>query len=86
MTSHVMDLTRSGQFYIITYPEIDFSLIIRHLTYLIKSTFQINFLKSTYVINLLIKLAVPLVCDILLSLTNIRAYKNVLLSTEVNMI
>ncbi len=54
MTSHVMDLTRSGQFHIITYPEVDLSLIIRHLTYL---TFSVNLhnqpFESTFAINLL---------------------------------
>ena len=58
MTSHVMDLTRSGRFGIITYPEVDLSLIIRHLTYL---TFSVNFLnqpsQSTY-----IESAAPLAC------------------------
>ncbi len=39
MTSHVMDLIWLGQFYIITYPEVD--LAIRQLTYL---TFQIKLL------------------------------------------
>ena len=46
MTSHVMDLTRSGQFHIITYSEVDLSLIIRHLTYLI------NILNHPFKINL----------------------------------
>ncbi len=40
MTSHVINLIKSGQFYIITYLEFDFSLIIYHLTYL---TFLVNF-------------------------------------------
>ena len=35
MTNYVIDLTSLGQFYIIIYPEIDFLLIICHLTYLI---------------------------------------------------
>ena len=50
MTSHVMDLTWSGQFYIITHSEIN--LVISHLTYL---TFQINFLnlptQSAFLLN-----------------------------------
>ena len=54
ITSHVMDLIWSEQFYIITYPEI--YLVISYLTYLI---FQINFLdqpfnqptQSTYSLN-----------------------------------
>ncbi len=33
MTNHVMDLTRLGQFYIISYPKIDFFLIIYYLIY-----------------------------------------------------
>lgn len=41
MTSHMMDLTQSRRFGIITYPEVDFSFIIHHLTYL---TFLINLL------------------------------------------
>ena len=39
MTSCMIDLTMLGQFYIITYPEIDLLFIIHHLTYLIKSIF-----------------------------------------------
>ncbi len=73
VTSYMMDLTWLGQFQIIThpaYPKID--LVIRHLTYL---TFQINLsnqlFESTYATNLLIKLAVPLACGTLLSLTNV---------------
>ena len=69
MTNYLTDLTWSGQFYIITYPEIDLSLIICHLTYLTKSSFRFNFLnepfESTYVINLFIKLAAPLACGTL---------------------
>ena len=72
MTSYIMDLTRSRQFHIITYLKVDLLLIIRHLIYLIKSTFQINFLKLTYVINLLIELVMPLVFDTLLFLINVR--------------
>ena len=56
VTSHVIDLIWSGQFYIITYPKVDLSLIIRHLTYLTKSTFWFNLLnqsfKSRFWINL----------------------------------
>ncbi len=85
MTSHVMDLTWSGQFQIITdptYPEFD--LVISHLTYLIfqinllpfGSTFQINLsnqpFESTYAINLFIELAMPLAYDTSFFLTNIR--------------
>ena len=70
MTSHVMDLTWSRQFYIITYPKVDFSLIIRHLTYL---TFLPNLLnqpfESTYAIYLS---AAPYACDTLLLLTNVH--------------
>ncbi len=40
ITSHVMDLTQSKQFYIITHLKVDFSLIIRHLIHLI---FLLNF-------------------------------------------
>ncbi len=54
MTSHVIDLTRSRKFYIITYLKADFSLIIYHLTYL---TFLANLynqlFKLTFAINLL---------------------------------
>ncbi len=61
MTSHVMDLTWSGQFYI----EID--LVIHHLTYL---TFRVNLsnqpFKSTYKIKHVIQSVAPLACDILL--------------------
>ncbi len=56
MTSLMIDLTRLGQFHIITHPEVD--LVIRHLTYLIKNSEQ-SF-ESTYAINLLIKLVVSL--------------------------
>ncbi len=57
MTSHVIDLTWSRQFYIITYLKVDLSLIIYHLIYL---TFLVNLsnqlFESTfeliYVINL----------------------------------
>ena len=63
MTSHVMDLTCSGQFNIIIYLKIDLSLIIRNLIYL---TLLVNFsdqpFKSTYAINFLIKSAVLLPC------------------------
>ena len=56
ISSYVMDLTRSRQFHIITYLEVDLSLIIHHLTYLIESTFQFNLLdqpfKSIFWINL----------------------------------
>ena len=58
MTNHVMDLTWSRQFYIITYPKVDLLLIIHHLTYLInipnplfKSSFQINFFNQLFEIN-----------------------------------
>ncbi len=53
MTSHIIDLTQSRQFYIITYLKIDLFLIIRHLTYLI---FLVNLhnhpFESTFLINL----------------------------------
>ncbi len=49
MASHVMDITWSGQFHIITYLEID--LVIYYLTYLpnqpFKSTFRINLLNES---------------------------------------
>ncbi len=76
-----MDLIRLGQFQSITdpaYPEVD--LVISHLTYLINIptfglTFQINLsnqlFELTYAINLFIKLAAPLACGTLFSLTNI---------------
>ncbi len=72
VNSHVMDLTRSGQFQIITdptCPKVD--LVISHLTYLInlptfRSTFWINFsnqpFKLTYAISLFITSAASLVC------------------------
>ncbi len=72
MTSHMMDLTWSEQFQIITdlaYPEID--LVISHLTYLTFRLLNQPF-KSTYAINLLIESAAPLVCDTSFPLTNIR--------------
>ena len=51
MISHMIDLTKLGQFYIIVYLKIDFSLIIYHLTSL---TFLVNFydqlFESTYII------------------------------------
>lgn len=40
MISHKINLTQSRQFYIITYSDIDFFLIIHHLIYL---TFSVNF-------------------------------------------
>ncbi len=53
MTSHVIDLIQLEQFYIITYLEVDLSLIIHYLTYL---NFLINFhnqrFKSAFTINL----------------------------------
>ncbi len=59
-----MDLTWLEQFHIITYSEIDLSLIIHYLIYL---TFSVNFpnqpFKSTYTINLSIKSATLLACD-----------------------
>ena len=67
-----MDLIKSRQFYIITHLKVDLSLIIYYLTYL---TFLVNFLnqlfKSTYTINLVIKLVVPQAYSILLFQTNI---------------
>ena len=72
MISHVIDLTKSGQFHIITYPKVDLSLIICHLTYL---TFLVNLLnqhfESFYAINLLIKLATPWALNTLFLQTNI---------------
>ncbi len=54
MTSHFIELTQWEQLQIITYPEIDFSLIICYLIYL---TFSVNLynqlFKSTFAINLL---------------------------------
>ena len=48
----MINLTKSRQFHIITYLKIDFSFVIRHLTYLI---FSINFynqpFKSIYTIK-----------------------------------
>ena len=56
MTSHVIDLIKLGQFYIITHSKIDLLLIICHLTYLI---FLVNFpnqiFESSYAINLFIE-------------------------------
>ena len=53
MTNHMIDLTQSGQFHIITYLKFDLSLIIYYLIYL---TFLINFcnqlFESTFLINL----------------------------------
>ena len=73
MIGHMMDLISSGQFHIITYPEVDFSFIICHLTYLIFSIdFPNQLFKSTYAINPLIKLMVLLAYNTLLSLTNVR--------------
>ena len=67
MTSHVIDLIKSGQFYIINHPEVDFLLIIHYLIYL---TFLINLsnqlFESTYTINFLIELAAPRAYDTLL--------------------
>lgn len=40
ITSHIIDLTRLEKFYIITYSEVDVSLIICHLSHL---TFLVNF-------------------------------------------
>ena len=48
ITSHVMDLIRLGQFYILTYLEVDLSLIIHDLTYLIKSNFCFNLLDQPF--------------------------------------
>ena len=57
MTSHMMDLTKLGQFHIITHFKINFSLIIRHLTYPTVSVNLLNQLfESIYAINLLIEL------------------------------
>ena len=68
MTSHVMDLTKSRPFHIITHYKIDLTLIIRYLTYL---TFSVNLLnqhfESTYAIKLLIELTVLRACVTLLS-------------------
>ena len=75
MKSHNQSHDRSNQIGTIlyqTYCKVDLSFIIHHLTYLIKSTFQINFWKSTYKINLLIESSMPLVCNILIFLTNVR--------------
>ncbi len=61
-----MDLTWLGQFCIITFAKIDFSLIICHLVYL---TFWINFwlnLRNQYFQLIYIKLMAPLAYDILL--------------------
>ncbi len=59
MTSHVIDLTWSKQFHIITYSEMDFWLIMHHLIYLIflvNQIFWIKFLNQlmqlTFSINL----------------------------------
>ncbi len=80
MTSYMIDLTWSGQFHIITHPEINFWLIIYHLTYL---TFLVNLpnqhFKSSFWINLsnqtsqsiYIKLAALLAFDTLLPQTYI---------------
>ncbi len=46
MTSHILDLTQSGWFNIITYFKIDLSLIIYYMTYL---TFSINFYNQSTV-------------------------------------
>ncbi len=82
VTSHVMDLTWSEQFQIITdpaYPKVD--LVISHLTYLINlpifgSTFQISLLnqlfESTYATILFIELVALLACSTSPPLTNVR--------------
>ncbi len=73
MTSHVIDLTQSIQFYIIMHSEVDFLLIISHLTYLTFSVKLPNQLfKSTYAINLLIELAMLLTYSTLLPQTYIH--------------
>ncbi len=86
VTCHVIDLTWLGQFQSITDPVyLEIDLVISHLTYLINLstfglTFWINFLnqpfKSTYAINLLIKLVVPLGCGTLLPLTNVCTWES----------
>ncbi len=43
MTSHVINLTRLGEFSIITYSKVNLSFIIYHLTYLIELIFTTNF-------------------------------------------
>ncbi len=58
ITSYMIDLTQSGQFYIITYPEIDISLIIRYLIYL---TFLINFYNQSFQ-SIYIELVASLTC------------------------
>ncbi len=53
MTDHMIDLTWSEQFHIISHLEVNFLLIICHLTYLI---FSVNFcnqpFESSFTINL----------------------------------
>ncbi len=53
ITSHIIDLTRFGQFLIITHPKVDFLLIIRHLTHL---TFSINLYNQLFESSFLITL------------------------------
>ena len=59
MTSHVIDLTKLGQFYIITHFKVDFLLIIHYWTYLTLVNFPNQLFESIYVINFLIELAAP---------------------------
>ncbi len=84
VTSHVMNLTWSGQFQIITNPasrgwlshQLPDYLIFRINLPTFGSNFWINLsnqpFESTYAINLLIELAAPLACDTSLFLTNVR--------------
>ncbi len=94
MTSHVIDLTWSGQFQIITHSTSqgwlshqspDFPNLSNQ-----PSDFWINLLnqpfESTYAINLFIELAALLACGTSLPLTNVRMWEDVLLLTEVRMI
>ncbi len=79
MTNHVIDLTWSGQFHIITHPASRGWLCHQwfDLPNLPNQTsdFRINLsnqhFKSTYIINLLIELAAPLAYSTLLFLTNV---------------
>ena len=76
MTSHMIDLIKLRQFYIITHCEVDLLFIIHYLTYL---TFFVNFsnhlFQSIYAINLFIKSTMPQACDMLFFQTYI--YKRV---------
>ena len=67
-----MDLSKLGQFHIITYPEVDLLLIICYLTCpIFLVNFPNQFLKSTYAINLFNQSIIPLACDMLFFLTNV---------------